>query len=87
MTKPEIAWDLSVVFPSATDPSIEKAIEFIQKTADDLVTKNQGKIINYSSKELLSLLQDYEEYLVETRNLGMFARLTFAANMTIPVFL
>lgn len=84
MTKPEIAWDLSVVFPSVTDPSIEKAIEFIQKAADDLVTKYQGKIINFSSKELLGLLEDYEKYLVETRNLGMFARLTFAANMTIP---
>ena len=84
MTKPEIAWDLSVVFPSVTDPSIEKAIEFIQKAADDLVTNYQGKIINFSSKELLGLLEDYEKYLVETRNLGMFARLTFAANMTVP---
>ncbi|MBK5112579.1 MAG: M3 family oligoendopeptidase [Candidatus Heimdallarchaeota archaeon] len=84
MTKPEIAWDLSVVFPSVTDPSIEKAIEFIQKAADDLVTNYQGKIIKFSSKELLKLLQDYEIYLVEIRNLGMFARLTFAGNMTIP---
>lgn len=84
MTKPEIAWDLSVVFPSVTDPSIETTITFIQKAADDLVTKYQGKIINFSSKELLGLLQAYEKYLVETRNLGMFARLTFSANMTIP---
>ncbi|MCE7744286.1 MAG: M3 family oligoendopeptidase [Candidatus Heimdallarchaeota archaeon] len=84
MTKPEIAWDLSVVFPSVTDPSIEKAIESILKAADELVTNYQGKIINFSSKELLNLLQEYEKYLVETRNLGMFSRLTFSANMTIP---
>ncbi|NHJ33244.1 MAG: M3 family oligoendopeptidase [Asgard group archaeon] len=84
MTKPDIAWDLSVVFPSATDPSIDKAIEFIEKAADELVTKYQGKIIDFSSIELLKLLQEFEEYLVESRNLGMFARLTFAGNMTIP---
>ena len=60
MSKPEIAWDLSVVFPSVTDPSIEKAIESIQKAADELVTNYQGKIIKFSSKELLNLLQDYE---------------------------
>ena len=51
MTKPDIAWDLSVIFPSATDPSIDKAIDFIQKAAEKIVTNYQGKIINFSSKK------------------------------------
>jgi len=84
MTKHDIAWDLSVIFPSATDPSIDKAIDFIQKAADDLVANYQGKISKFSSKKLLKLLQDYEVYLVESSNLGLFARLTFAGNMTVP---
>ena len=29
-------------------------------------------------------MQDYEEYLIESGNIGMYARLSFAANMTLP---
>ncbi len=63
---------------------LKKTIEFIQKAADDLVNNYQGKIAKFSSKELLKLLQDYEVYLEESNNLGLFARLTFAGNMTKP---
>ncbi len=84
MTEKDIAWDLSDVFPSINDPSIEKAIEQIQKVANNIAEKYSGKIINFSANELLILLREYEEYLIESRNLGMYARLSYAANMTLP---
>ena len=84
MAKNEIAWDMSSVFPSVTDPSIDKTIDEINKMASDLVKNYQGKIEKLDAKGLLKLLQDYEEYLVENGNIGMYARLSFAANMTLP---
>jgi len=79
----EIAWDLTDVFPSTTDPSIDKAIEEITKMVDDLEKKYQGKIKDLAAKGLKELLVEYEKYQVEFRSLGMFARLSFAANMTL----
>ncbi|MBN1329294.1 MAG: hypothetical protein JXA54_07455 [Candidatus Heimdallarchaeota archaeon] len=84
MSEKDIAWDLSEVFPSINDPSIDKAIETIESLAESIAAKYPGKIIKFSAKKLLTLLQEYEEYLIESRNLGMFARLSYAANMTIP---
>ncbi|HUT81360.1 MAG TPA: M3 family metallopeptidase [Candidatus Bathyarchaeia archaeon] len=83
MSEKEIAWDLSEVFPNINDPSIDKAIENIQKAAENIAEKYPGKIINFSASELLTLLQEYEEYLIESRSLGMYARLSYAANMTL----
>ncbi|MHA1462551.1 MAG: M3 family metallopeptidase, partial [Candidatus Heimdallarchaeota archaeon] len=84
MTKNDIAWDMSSVFPSVTDPSIDKTIDKLNEMASGLVTNYQGKIEKLSAKGLLKLLQDYEEFLIESGNIGMYARLTFAANMTLP---
>ncbi|MHA1155945.1 MAG: M3 family oligoendopeptidase [Candidatus Heimdallarchaeota archaeon] len=84
MTKNDIAWDMSSVFPSVTDPSIDKTIDKLNEMASGLVTNYQGKIEKLSAKGLLKLLQDYEDFLIESGNIGMYARLTFAANMTLP---
>ncbi|MGC9778894.1 MAG: M3 family oligoendopeptidase [Candidatus Heimdallarchaeota archaeon] len=84
MTQKEIVWDLSGLFPSTTDPSIEKAIDKITKVAEDLVKNYQGKILDLSAKDLLKLLQEYEDYLLDVRDLGLFTSLSFSANMTLP---
>ncbi|NHJ49463.1 MAG: M3 family oligoendopeptidase [Asgard group archaeon] len=84
MSKKEIAWDLSVIFPTTTDPSIDKTLEKIDSLANDLEKNYKGKIKDLDAEGLLKLLQKYEEYLVDIREVGLFARLSFAANMTLP---
>ncbi len=84
MTKNDIVWDMSSVFPSVTDPSIDKTIDKINEMVANLATKYQGKIKNLSAKGLLKLLQVFEEYRIESGNIVMYARLSFAANMTLP---
>ena len=83
MTEKEIAWDLSQIFPSVDDPSIDIAIDNVKKLADEIVSKYKGKIKDLDAKGLLKLLQQYEEFLIEMQDLGLFARLSFAANMTL----
>ncbi len=84
MTKNDITWDMSSVFPSVTDPTIDKTIDKINEMVTGIIANYQGKIEKLSAKGLLKLLQDYEEYLIESGNIGMYARLSFAANMTLP---
>ncbi|MFW9924293.1 MAG: M3 family oligoendopeptidase [Candidatus Thorarchaeota archaeon] len=83
MAQKEIAWDLSEIFPSVTDPSIDVAIKNITQMADSIVEKYQGKIKDLKPKDLLMFLQEYEKFLIESRSLGVFARLSFSANMTL----
>ena len=61
MAKNDIAWDMSSVFPSVTDPSIDKTIDKLNEMASGLVANYQGKIEKLSAKGLLKLLQDYED--------------------------
>ena len=84
MSTKEIAWDLSEIFPNIDDPSIEKAIEDLKKQADSLAKTYQGKIKDFNAEELMKLLEEYEIYMADLSNIGIFARLSFAANMTLP---
>ncbi|MHA1125953.1 MAG: M3 family metallopeptidase [Candidatus Heimdallarchaeota archaeon] len=83
MTEKEIAWNLFQIFPSINDPSIDKAIEAVKKLADKIVSKYKGKIKDLDAKGLFELLQQYEEFSMELQDIGLFARLSFAANMTL----
>jgi oligoendopeptidase F len=80
----EIVWDLSEMFPSITDPSIQKTIDGLIKTAEDFSTKYQGKIIGLSSIELLKCIEEFEAYHAKLCEINSFAALLFAANMTLP---
>lgn len=84
MKKQDIAWDLSEVFPSTTDPSIQKAVDNLAKMADGLARKYKGKIKDFSAKEALNCIQEFELYQAKLRDLSLFAELSFAANMTLP---
>ena len=84
MTKQDIAWDLSEIFPSTTDPSIQKAIDNLTKMAEDFAEKYQGKIKDFSAKELLKCIEEFEGYYAKLRDISLFSGLSFAANMTLP---
>lgn len=84
MTKQDIAWDLSEIFPSTNDPSIKKAIDNLTKMAEDFAKKYQGKIKDFSAKELLKCIEEFEAYYAKLRDITLFSGLSFAANMTLP---
>lgn len=84
MTKKEIAWNLSEMFPSTTDPSIQKAIDSLAKMAESFTKKYQRKIKDFSSKELLKCIEEFEDYQAKLANISSFAGLSFSANMTLP---
>jgi oligoendopeptidase F len=84
MAKSEIAWNLSEIFPSITDSSVQKAIDDITTVAETFASEYRGKIKDFSAKELLRCLEEYEAYYARLREILLFAELSFAANMTLP---
>jgi oligoendopeptidase F len=84
LTKTDIAWDLSEIFPSTTDPSVQKAINHVTGMAEDFAGKYQGKIGNFSAKDLVKCIEEFEAYKARLGDILLFANLSFAANMTLP---
>jgi oligoendopeptidase F len=82
--KKEVLWDLSEMFPSTTDPSIQKTIDNLTRSTENFVKKYQGKIKQLLANELLECIRSYEEYLTKLNSLTTFAGLSFSANMTLP---
>ncbi len=84
MMKRKVAWDLSEIFPSVTDPSVQKAMEEVAEMAEKIASKYRGKIKDFTAKELLKCFQEFETYYVKLQEILLFSRLSFAANMTLP---
>jgi oligoendopeptidase F len=84
MAKREVFWDLSEMFPSTTDSSVQKAIDDLTMLAENLARRYQGKIKDLSAKELLECIKSFEEYYAKLESITTFASLSFVANMTLP---
>jgi oligoendopeptidase F len=84
MTKREVFWDLSEMFPSTADPSVQKAIDDLTKMAESFAARYESKIKSFSAKELLDCIKDFEEYLAKLDSIMTFSYLSFVANMTLP---
>jgi oligoendopeptidase F len=82
--KTDIAWDLSEIFPSATDPSVQKAIDSIAKMTQGFARKYQQKVRNLLAKDLAKCFIEFEAVESKLRDLSLFAELSFMANMTLP---
>jgi oligoendopeptidase F len=82
--KKDIAWDLSEMFPSTTDPSVKKALDSIIKMAEGFTRKYQGKIKHFSAKQLSNCIREFEAFQAKLGDVSSFAGLSFAANMTLP---
>jgi oligoendopeptidase F len=83
MTKKDIAWNLSELFPRTTDPSVQKTIEQVTKMAENFTKRYQGKIKSFSATNLLECIIEFETYQAKLRDISLFAGLSFAANMTL----
>jgi oligoendopeptidase F len=84
MPKSEISWDLSELFPSTTDPAVHKAIDTANKMAMNLERNYHGRIKDFSARELLTCIREFETFLAKLEGISLFAGLSFAANMTLP---
>ena len=83
-TNQEVSWDLTELFPSIKDPSVEKAINEAKVFADNFERKYRGKIAALDSTRLLQCLRELEAFDVELGDVSLFAGLSFSANMTLP---
>jgi oligoendopeptidase F len=84
MAKSKVVWDLFEIFPSITDPSVQKAMKDVTEMAEKFASKYRGKIKDFSAKELLTCLHEFEAYYSKLREIMLFAELSFTANMTLP---
>jgi oligoendopeptidase F len=82
--KEQVTWDLSELFPSVKDPSIEKTVAEIRVFANDFEKKFRGKIASFDSASLFQCIQELEALEVKSVDISLFAGLSFAANMTLP---
>ena len=84
MAKSEVVWNLSEIFPSVTDSSVQKAMDEIVAVAEKFAEKYRGKIRDFPAGELRQCLEEYEAYVARLREIMLFAELSFSANMTLP---
>jgi oligoendopeptidase F len=84
MAESEVVWDLSEIFPSPADVSVQRAMDEVSAFAEAFAAKYRGKIGALTAKELAQCLQEYEWYLARLRDVTLYAELSFAANMTLP---
>jgi oligoendopeptidase F len=84
LAKRDIAWNLSEMFPSVTDPSVQGAISRVSKMADGFAKKYQGRIKQVSAEGLAKCIREFEKCQANIDEVSLFAALSFAANMTLP---
>ena len=80
----EITWDLTPLYFSTKDPTVEKAIEETKAFADIFEKEYRGKIAALDPTKLLQCLGELESFYVKTTDVSLFASLSFSANMTLP---
>jgi oligoendopeptidase F len=84
MTKQEIAWDLSEIFPTMSDSSVEKAFSNAAESAKTLAEAYHGKIKDLSPAHLKKCINDFEAFQAKLQDITLYAGLSFSANMTLP---
>jgi len=80
----EHTWDLTPLFPSPNDPSIERAINEASASAEAFENAYRGKIIDLNAADLQKCLREFEAFEEKLENISLYASLAFSANMTQP---
>jgi oligoendopeptidase F len=83
MTKHEVAWDLSEMFPCTTDPQVQKVIDQVTKAAENFAKNYRGEMGDFSAEEILKCVQESEAYQARLQDISLYAGLSFSANMTL----
>lgn len=84
MTTKEVAWDLSELFVSLTDPKINQSIKEAKAMANEFEKSHRQKVVNLDVKGLLRSLESLEAFKSKFRDVTLFSSLSFYANMTLP---
>ena len=84
MEKQEITWNLTEVFPDASEVAVEKVFADASAAAEALEKRYRGKIANFTSEELLQCIRESEAFQAKMENISLYASLLFSANMTSP---
>ncbi|HMK93935.1 MAG TPA: M3 family oligoendopeptidase [Candidatus Limnocylindrales bacterium] len=79
----EVSWNLTELFLSTKDPSVEKAIGETKAAADSFEKAYRGKIAQLDQTNLLQCLRELEAFYVRLGDVSLFAGLSFSANMTL----
>jgi oligoendopeptidase F len=79
----EVTWDLTELFPSINDASVEKAINEAKALADVFEKSYRGKIASLDPASLLRCIRELEAFEVKLGDVSLFAGLSFSANMTL----
>ncbi len=82
--KPEITWDLTPLFPTATDVAVDKAFSQLRASVNVFEQKYHGKVISLSSEQLANCFLESESFQSRLSDLSLFAGLSFSADMTKP---
>ncbi len=77
-------WDLTGLFPSPTDPSIEEAIRNVSALANVFESAYRGRIASLTPSFLLICLREVEAFEANLSDLSLYASLSFSAKMTLP---
>lgn len=83
-TQQEVTWDLTELFPSVNDDSVEKAINETKALADTFEKTYRAKIATLNPANLLRCLNELEAFDAKLGGITLFASLSFSANMTLP---
>ena len=84
MAQNEVTWDLSELFPSITDASVEQAVSDVFGLAEAFEKKYRGKITALTPQELLNCIKEFEIFQAKLQDISLYAMLSFSANMTLP---
>ena len=83
--KQEITWDLTELFSSPNDPSVEKALTEAKAWADDFEKAYRGKIASLNpAQSATAASRSLRLSTLKMGDVSLFASLSFSANMTLP---
>ena len=77
-------WDLTPLFPSPKDPSVERAINESLSAAQIFEDAYRDKISDLNPETLRKCLAEFEAFEEKLENISLYASLAFSANMTDP---
>ncbi len=80
----EINWDLSDLYASIDDPTIERDLSEAEARADKLAEKYRGRVAELDAQEMRKLIQEYEQIIELSGKVGAFAYLFWTVNSEDP---
>lgn len=79
-----VRWDLSDLYASPDDPSLEADLATGAGRARRFAATHRGRVATYGAEELAAALDDYETMQEPVARAGAYAGLVFAADTSMP---